>query len=390
MIIVNLKYSPLLGFCSCFFIAMISSVYFSNWSVYQRKHFAIDIPAHQITHLFYAFIGIDTTTGRVRLTDEWCDVQMPTESLKSGKLTGNLQQLFQIKQQNRHVKTMMSIGGWGTDGLFQAIVSDGNKLANFVDSVADFVLEYGFDGVDIDWEYPRNSHENSKLIELLLHIRTKLDKVDKRLLLSMALPAGNEQLDVLDLNTINRYVSFFNVMCYDFAGQGWASHTAYHSNLFGDNGENSLNGADVLKRYTAAGVPNKKLIMGMPLYGRQFHGVKTPQVGEPFTKKDGEVNEIIDYKKLPIGKEYVDLQRVSAYSYDGDRFITYDNEQTTRIKAQYLKLNGFGGGMWWDSAGDNKDHSLVGAFVYQVGELDRSENVLDIYGSSTYLKELLG
>lgn len=377
-------------------LTMKSGIYFSSWSVYERKHFAIDIPTSHITHLFYAFFYIDTTTGKVKFGDEWCDIQLPLPSPKdpSRKVVGNLQQIFELKQLNRLMKVLMSVGGWGTEKQFESIIDDEAKLNTFVTSVGEFIKEYGFDGVDIDWEYPKDRHQNDRFVELLRRLRLEIEHIDKRLLLTIALPTGDEQMNVLNLTEINKHISFFNVMCYDFVGQGWATKTGYHSNLFGNNGANSLNASDVLTRYRKE-VPSEKLVLGMPTYGRQFHDVSPPpSIGKPFTKKEGEENEIITYNILPVGTETVDSRKVSAFSYDGHKFISYDNPQTVRIKAQYVQLNKFGGGMWWDSAGDSKDEnrSLVKNFVDQVGgvgALDKTNNILDIYGDSEYLRDVL-
>lgn len=133
-------------------------VYFSNWSVYQKKHFPQDIPIEYYTHIFYAFILIDEQTGKLKFSDEWCDLQMPQPS-PNQSITGNLQQFYEMKKKNRHLKLIMSIGGWGTCHLFESMVSNDTKFDNFVNSTIEFVEKYGFDGVDIDWEYPKIQHK---------------------------------------------------------------------------------------------------------------------------------------------------------------------------------------------------------------------------------------
>ncbi|ODV78103.1 glycoside hydrolase family 18 protein [Suhomyces tanzawaensis NRRL Y-17324] len=372
-------------------------VYFANWSVYQRKHFAVDIAVKHVTHLFYAFVTIDVATGSVKLSDEWCDKQLPLESPSQpgSQVTGSLQQIFQLKQLNRNLKLVMSIGGWGTEHLFQAVVADPNKLDRFVDTAVQFVVEYGFDGIDIDWEYPKSRQESLMLQQLLHRVRLRLDTVASDLILTIAAPAGNENIDVLDLAGIDRYLSFWNVMCYDYAGSGWSSKTGFHSNLFGNNGDNDLCTSGVINRYIQGGVPASKLVMGMPMYGRSFNGVIKGEIGQAFSK-DGGGNDTLDYKTLPVGKEYFDYKKVAAYCYDesAKKWVSYDNHQSARIKAKYAELNGLGGGMWWDSCGENvdPDRSLIINYVDQVGGFDKLEqasNHLDIYASSSYLKELL-
>mgnify|MGYP001058648323 CR=1 FL=1 len=379
-----------------------SVVYFSNWSVYQRKHFAIDIPVRDVTHIMYAFISIDVATGRLKFTDEWCDLQLPMVSPKSPdkKVLGSHQQLFQMKQLNPNLKVVMSVGGWGTDHMFQAISQDRSKLHNFVDSCGEFVTEYGFDGIDIDWEYPRNHEENNSLIELLKGVREKLNTIAPDLSLSIAAPGGDDNIAVLDLKSLDKYLSFWNLMCYDFAGNGWSTKTGFHSNLFGNNGDNNLSVESVVSKYVQGGINSRKLVVGMPAYGRAFHGATFSTIGSAFTKEKPRgctvESDTIDYCKLPIGQEDFDAKKVGALCYSSEQkcLITYDNVRSVRIKAKYIELNRLGGGMWWDSAGDSKDPSLslVSNFVDQLGgagALEQTGNHLSIYGKSKYLHELV-
>lgn len=360
----------------------ISAAYFANWLVYQRGHYVKDLPVQKLTHVFYAFIGMDEATGEVKLTDEWADTQLPMDS-QFGHTKGSLQQLFQLKRVNRGLKTLASVGGWGSAGAFSQITDNGNKVANFVKTAVQLVQNYGFDGLDIDWEYPHNKEEAAKLVLLLKALRMELDRVLPGSLLTIASPAGHHSLSYLDLPLIDRYVSFWNVMCYDFGGLGWSTKTAYHSNLFGGNGDNELSVAATLDHYIRHGIEPRKLVMGMPLYGRTFSTPKMPRIGELYDM-DGSpgVESTVDYKsivKLEVSKHF-DSRKVAAFCYDDSKktFITYDNVQSARIKAQYVVLHGLGGGMWWDSCGDAEgEESLIGEFVSQLGGpgvLDNSPN----------------
>lgn len=371
-----------------------SGIYFANWSVYARKHFVQDLPAEHLTHVFYAFIGMDTNTGKVKFTDEWCDIQMPLDSINgNGNVTGSLQQLYQLKQRNRKLKVIMSIGGWGTSDSFTAIMGDASKARNFLLSSIAMVKEYGFDGIDIDWEYPRNKTEARQLVKLLYQLRVELHSFSPSMVLTFAAPGGDDNIQILDLKQMDQYLSFWNVMCYDFNGSGWSSKTGYHSNLFGSNGDNNLNCADIIGKYTKSGIPSNKLMLGMPLYARTFElsNASNPGIGQPFTRAGGEGTA--DYKKLATDIEKFDSRKVSAYSYNpsNGKWSGYDNPQSARIKAQWSKLSNLAGGFWWDSAGDeiSNERSLVKNYVDQLGgiqSLDTSLNHLDY--PSTFLKPL--
>ncbi|KAL6452463.1 CHT4 Chitinase 4 [Candida maltosa Xu316] len=368
-------------------------VYFSNWSVYQKKHFPQDIPIDYYTHIFYAFILIDEQTGKVKFSDEWCDLQMP-QPTPNETICGNLQQFYQMKKSNRHLKVIMSIGGWGTCHLFESVVNDKNKFNNFITSAIEFVEEYGFDGIDIDWEYPKNTQQADKFVELLGSLRQNLDP---KYILTVAAPGGNDNIEILKVKEMDRYLTFWNLMCYDFAGEGWSSKTGFHSNLFGNNGDNNLNASDIVEAYTSKGVDPSKLVLGMPLYGRVFHGVEKPGIALPFTRdrKPGCIEtDVIDYKNIETSncdQEIFDSRKVSALKFNSKtkELITYDNPQSAKIKSGFVRSHKLGGGMWWDSAGDvANEGSLVKNFVEQLGGvevLDKSENNI-CYNNSGYLK----
>ncbi|KAG5417132.1 CHT4 [Candida metapsilosis] len=374
-------------------------VYFTNWAVYDKKHFPFHLPSQYYTHIFYAFITIDSESGKIKFSDKWCDLEMPEESLIPGEsVHGNLQQLYQMKKLNRSLKVMMSIGGWGTDHLFEAIISSEEKLQNFVGSCVDYVEEFGFDGVDIDWEYPKNSKQGSRFVDLLRLLRERLPP---RYSLTVAAPAGIDNIKHLNISEMDQYLSFWNLMCYDFAGQGWSQKTAFHSNLFGNNGDNDMNVSDVVQTYLSKGVIPSKLVVGCPMYGRVFSGVNRCKIGDGFSKNQAtNSNDVVNYNEIScFPEQHFDARKVGAYAYDPEskRLVTFDNDQSAKIKGNFVKSKALGGGMWWDSSGDKVassrplPDSLVTNFVDQLGgisQLERSENCL-LYPKSKYLKNLL-
>jgi chitinase len=63
---------------------------------------------------------------------------------------------------------------------------------------------------------------------------------------------------------------------------------------------------------------------------------------------------VYDYKKLPIGQEYIDNITVSAYSYDETQrlLISYDSPETVKTKINYIKSKNLGGVMSWSIDSD--------------------------------------
>lgn len=60
-----------------------------------------------------------------------------------------------LKQSNPSLKTTIAVGGWNEGSAkFSSMASNPSKRANFINSAVNLLQTYGFDGLDIDWEYP--------------------------------------------------------------------------------------------------------------------------------------------------------------------------------------------------------------------------------------------
>lgn len=337
----------------------IVGAYYSNWSVYDCKHYPQDLPSN-LTHVFYAFMKPNIESGYVELTDNWADLQMPI-----GEQKGAIAALMLHKQKHPWLKVIVSIGGWGTHEEFRAVASNLSVRKNFINSVLDVVQKFNFDGVDLDWEYPASAEEGAQFLDLLALLRRTLSYVNPELSLSIAAPSGAENVDMLDVGAIDRLVLFWNIMCYDFAGNGWSSRVGYHSNLYGFNGDNSLNADSVLRMYIQRGASPSKMVLGMPLYGRLFSRPTQPQLGSRFEKIDPGQEDTMHFRNIDRSAEVFDRDCVAAISYDtsNDVMVTYDNEESAAVKARYVMSNGLAGGFWWDSAGNTPDYSLINSFV---------------------------
>lgn len=349
-------------------MTFVIGAYYSNWSVYGNrgpKQYPSAL-SHQLTHVFYAFMVPSAESGIVKHTDEWADSQLPI-----GNEKGAISSLMLLKKSRPLLKVLVSIGGWGTDQQFTAVVQNDNKMKNFVTSSIDILKTFSFDGIDIDWEYPANPEQALKLLELLRLLRSGLNNINPNLLLTIASPAAKEHLKILDIRQIDSLVNFWNVMCFDFAGNDWSTRSGYHSNLYGNNGCNDLNAALVLHQYLISGASREKIVLGMPAYGRVFYSPQGRHVGTQFKKKvkvEGSEPDIIDFNQIDRTNETVDDSCVAAWTYDTNKnaLVTYDNENTVAIKASYVREHGLAGGFWWDAKGDTADHLLVLSFANQI------------------------
>ena len=102
----------------------------------------------------YAFANI--LDGRITQGDPYADTDKayPGDCWDPGCKRGNFNQLNKMKIGNPNLKTMISVGGWTWSMYFSDVAKTEQTRKLFVDSCVEFVAKWGFDGVDIDWEYP--------------------------------------------------------------------------------------------------------------------------------------------------------------------------------------------------------------------------------------------
>ncbi|KAK8078842.1 glycoside hydrolase family 18 protein [Apiospora phragmitis] len=380
-----------------------NSVYFVNWGIYARNYLPQSLPANQITNVLYAFANFQDD-GTVIPSDSWADVEIHWEGDSwndpSGYAYGCVKQLFKLKKANRNMKVLLSIGGWtySLNGRFASAVNTDAKRQQFAKSSVALMKDWGFDGVDIDWEYPANAQEAQDMVSLLAAIRAELDDYSTRnaldgyhFLLTAAVPAGPQNYANMRLADMNQYLDTFNLMAYDYAGS-FSDATGHQANLYPSpaNAKATPFSTDrAVTDYIAAGVPAGKIVMGMPLYGRAFEG--TEGAGQPFSGiGEGSWEQgIWDYKVLPKAGAAVtsnDAAVGASYSYDAVKkeFISYDTPEMVRAKVGYAAGKGLGGSMFWEASGDKTGaDSLIGISASALGSLKSTQNNLR-YPDSKY------
>jgi chitinase len=116
----------------------------------------------------------------VILSDVWADkdIHYPGDSWNDSgdNLYGNFKAIYNLKKQNRHLKVLLSIGGWTYSPTFHPIVVSPTLRAKFVESSIQLLEDYGLDGLDIDYEYPSNDEQARGYVDLLKELRAGLDK----------------------------------------------------------------------------------------------------------------------------------------------------------------------------------------------------------------------
>lgn len=399
--------------------------YFVEWGDKEsHQNYTVDkIPWSKVTHINYAFAKVDPATNKIT----FCNKKEAIEKEYPGQLPnlpykGHFNLLTKYKQQYPKVKTLISVGGWADTRGFYTMTDTPEGREAFANSCVDFIKTYGFDGVDIDYEYPTATSEagnpsdfdlsqtrRAKLYKnydaLMQVLRTKLDNASKadgqKYLLTAALPASSWILGGMDTSEAVKYLDFANLMTYDFHG-AWNGYVGHNSALYPDSRDPETQGfampvlnIDWAKRYFRGALPSEKINIGVPFYTRGWKNVtpgslpgglygSAPKTGGGAVGEDnywGDVdaqgNEIPggsnplwhvkNLLKKPEYKRYFDdVSKVPYVWNEGKKvFLTFEDEESIGHKADYVVNNNLGGVIIWEIDGDYNDGTTG---TYGVGD----------------------
>ena len=361
--------------------------YYPAWATYESenvKAFEVsNIPGNKVTHINYAFANV--AGGKCVLGDSYADTDkaFAGDTMGSGALRGNFNQLIKLRNANPRLKTLISVGGWSWSGNFSAVAASISSRKAFAASCVKFMKQYKFDGIDIDWEYPVSGglqsgspKDKPNFTLLLKELRLQMDaseRNDKReYFLSIAASASKSIINNIEVKVVGNTVDWINLMTYDYHG-GWEAVTGHNSPMGQGSMDPATKGLTVkgtLNTYLCAGVPASKLILGVPFYGRGWQSVAKANgglfqsgTGADIGTRELGIFEYSDIKAnyLPTMKRYWDSDAQVPYLYDGARglFISYDDPQSIKIKANYVNSMGLGGAMFWEASNDS-DGELLG------------------------------
>jgi GH18 family chitinase len=379
--------------------------YFPSDALHARNYPVSGIPADMLTHLVYAF-------ATVSAAGECASVKAQDDKI-------NFPQLIELKQQHTRLQTLISIGGASGSGHFAHAASTKASRQKLAKSCIRFMKKNGFDGIDLDWEFPAE-RDKPHLTALLAELRHELDargKADDRAyLLTIAAPAGPAHYADLELGKIQEYVDWINLMAYDFYTPA-SKTTDFGAPLYPPSDDPApaairltYNVDAAVKAYLEARVPADKLVVGVPFIGTGWQGVPPAQDGlyQPNTGPGKGTWEPGRYDYKDISANYLptytrhwheDAQVPWLYDPATGILITYEDPQSLTAKVNYVTRNQLGGIMIWQLAADDTPHTLLstisglvlpGPTAVNLGGVDLTTTVLQNLQPGSPAQEFIG
>lgn len=327
--------------------------YYTSWSRYRgnvvAKFDIQDIHPSMCTHLVWAFADIDG--GRIKAAEAGVEL--------GGN--GRFRQFNSLKTTNPSLKTLISVGGeHAKSWMFQAVAATDASRRTFATSVVDFLVNNGFDGIDIDWEYP-NAETKEMYILLLKTLRETLDARQPGLLLYVAVAAGIWTIDPgYNVPEMAKYVDLVNIMTYDYHVVG-SKVAAFNSPLYSrPNFHESLSVDYTVRYWHTLGLPWSQMTLGVTGMGRHFiledaarslpgDDVRNTSVPGPIYQINGGLAypEICEFIASTGATPTFDTIQKCPYVVNGTSWVGYENPDSARLKIAMVKQLGMAGLMVW-------------------------------------------
>lgn len=412
--------------------------FFEEWSIYYADYNLANLESNgsaaKLSHLVYAFANVtadpsNPSNDTCAIADAWADFETPYLPPVGGipdvwPLYGNFAEILKLKQLHPNLKTLISLGGASaanTTAFSVAASTATGRHALAASCINMFVVgNVGsdwngaitapglFDGFNIDWEFP-TATDTKNFTLLLQEFRNQLNALSaqtgKPYILSFDGPAGSQNYANIDLKDAARQVDFITIDGYNYAGS-WDTTTNHASPMFDSRQDPNFGQAldinDTVTAYLEAGVPPRKYVMGVPLYGAGWTGVPNVNHGlyqsstgpSPVLLADGAglctdlsgntpgcdtllTPGTATYSTLATltsngYTNHFDPERVAVWLYDPttETFYTYDNPFTAFLKSVYINLRvpgGLGGAFVWALKDDDANGTMVKTLAMGLG-----------------------
>lgn len=199
----------------------------------------------------------------------------------------------------------------------------GDNSAVMINNLIDWANRFGFNGIDIDYEFPASKKDFAVFDRFLIELRQAMD-VSMNELNESLLSCAFGTRDINYTKEAFESLDFVNVMTYDIMDQD-----GYHSSFWGG-------GAQAAVYFERLGVDRKKINMGIPFYGTQVDAVM----------------EQYSYTDITLHDYYSNIYLMPGYTYSIPTSVYFNSPAMVRDKTAYALLSGYGGVMVWHGTAD--------------------------------------
>lgn len=331
--------------------ARMLTAYYAGWAGYSG-YTPDKLKASGLNVLNYAFASIGAD-NKVTVGDPDIDYK-------------NFTKFRTLRSTYPDLKIVISVGGWDDSARFSDAALTSSSRTAFAESAVSFLKTYGFDGIDIDWEYPtgggktgntRRTSDPENFRLLMKALRVRLDKEGakdgKHYILSFAGGSSAQYANGIGLSSVAQTVDYGLIMTYDLQGP-WCSYTDFNAALSPASGtspqeKNSVDAS--VRAWLNAGFPAGKLVMGVPFYGYAYQNVSSANNGlwQKFSSGSAVGYDAICSKYLSSSsfKSYYDSSAKVPWLFGGAVFVSYDDVSSIGAKTRYAVSKGLlGVGAW--------------------------------------------
>lgn len=223
-----------------------------------------------------------------------------------------------------------------------------------------------------------NPADYANYVSFLKNLRGALGANGHNYGLSITLPSSYWYMQNFDIKNIATVVDWFNVMTYDLHGTWDSTDPAIGPYV---NAHTNLTEIDMtMDLLWRNNINPKQVVMGMGFYGRSFTltdpdctaagcpfsagGNPGPCSASAGTLMFSEIEDII------AGGATVTLDQdaaVEIVTWDTNQWVSYDNQETLKLKLDYANSKCLGGAMVWASSTDDNTGTAIKALAGAAG-----------------------